>query len=345
MKPDVVTLLTLLTASLACQAAGGTQVKVFRPARGEVFRFVTLPGTIKANQQATLYAKVGGYLTSLTVDKGDAVEAGQTLGQIEVPELIAERVQHAAAANVAELDFERLSHALEEAPDLVVPRTVDEARGRMEIARANLERTETLLRYARLTAPFAGRVIARYVDPGAFVPSATSGSAADSAAVVTIADFSTVRVQAPVPAAEALRVKVGQPVEVAVEGVDDRRFPGTVSRHAYALDYSTQTLLAEADLPNPDQLLRPGMFATVRIGVERHAGVLTIPAETLVKEKSRSFVFVATNGRAKKTPVTTGFNDGRKVEIVEGVTTADWVIRVDAGQVSDGAAIEIVEEP
>ena len=62
-------------------------VKIVHPARGEIIRFVALPGNIRANQQATLYAKVAGYLKSLTVDKGDKVESGQLLGEIEVPEL------------------------------------------------------------------------------------------------------------------------------------------------------------------------------------------------------------------------------------------------------------------
>jgi membrane fusion protein, multidrug efflux system len=342
LRSNALALLALLLAATS-HAAAPVDVKVAMPARGDIHRFVTLPGTIKANQQATLYAKVGGYLTSLTVDKGDAVKAGQALGEIEVPELLAERVKHVAEVKVAEIDFKRITEAQRKAPDLVVPQTVAEAEGRLEIARAMLERTDTLLRYAKLTAPFAGIVIARHVDPGAFIPAATSGSAANSAAVVTIADFNTVRAQVPVPAAEASRVKTGQPVRITVEGLAGRTFEGKVSRHSHALDETTQTLLVEADLPNADGALRPGMFATIKVGVELHTGALLIPAEALVMEKANAFVFLNAGGKAKKTAIKAGFNDGAKVEVLDGLKGGESVILVGKLALADGAAINATE--
>lgn len=333
----------LAFAAQAADAPKAVEVKVARPARGEILRYVTLPGTVKANQQATLYAKVGGYLTTLSVDKGDTVKAGQALGEIEVPELLAERVKCEAEFKVAEIDFKRVSEAREKAPDLVVPQTVDEAKGRMEIAKANLERIDTLLRYAKLTAPFAGVVTARHVDPGAFIPAATSGSAASSAAVVTIADFNTVRVQVPVTEMEAPLVTKGQPVKASVEGLPGRTFEGSVSRYAFALDEATKTMLVEADLPNPKLELRPGMYALVKIGVEKHTDALTIPVEALVMEKANAFAFVADGAKAKKTAIKIGFNDGTKVEVLDGLKGGEAVILVGKLTLTDGAAINATE--
>lgn len=333
----------LAFAAQAADAPKAVEVKIARPARGEILRYVTLPGTVKANQQATLYAKVGGYLTTLTVDKGDTVKAGQALGEIEVPELLAERVKYEAEFKVAEIDFKRVSEAREKAPDLVVPQTVDEAKGRMEIAKANLERIDTLLRYAKLTAPFAGVVTARHVDPGAFIPAATSGSAASSAAVVTIADFNTVRVQVPVTEMEAPLVTKGQPVKASVEGFPGRTFEGSVSRYAFALDEATKTMLVEADLPNPKLELRPGMYALVKIGVEKHTDALTIPVEALVMEKANAFAFVADGAKAKKTAIKIGFNDGTKVEVLDGLKGGEAVILVGKLTLTDGAAINATE--
>ena len=290
------------------------------------FRFVTLPGTVRANQQATLYAKVPGYLKSIAVDKGDAVKAGQALAEIEVPELLADRVKFEAEVKVADIDSQRLSSAQKKAPDLVMPQSVDDANGKLDIAKANLERTKTLLAYSKLTAPFNGVVTMRFVDPGAFIPAATAGSAAQSAAVLTLMDFDVVRVQVPVPEAEASRVQVGQPVKVAVEGLPGHRFDGAVSRFTYALDDATRTMLVEADLPNPEHELRPGMFATVKIGVEKHAGALLVPVEALVMEKANAFVFVADGGHARKTAVGTGFNDGTSVEVTSGSQGNDVIL-------------------
>src|ERR1019366_1760110 len=324
-----ISVLLLAVSSLhAADAPKPVEVKTTVPARGDISRFVTLPGSIKANQQVTLYAKVAGYLKSLTVDKGDRVTAGQALGEIELPELAAEAVKYRAEIKVAQTDYTRLEAAKKSAPDLVTPQAVDEAQGRLDIAKANLERTETLLNYSKLTAPFSGVVTMRYVDPGAFIPAATSGSAAQTAAIVTLMDFNTVRAQVAVPELESALVRTGQPVRVTVEGLPGKRFDGGVSRFSYALDDATRTMLVEADLPNADLTLRPGMYATVKIGVEKHPDALLIPVEALVMEKANAFAFVNADGRAKKTAIKTGFNDGAKVEVISGLTGNEAVILV-----------------
>lgn len=337
------TLLAVATHATAVDGPKPVEVAVAHPTRGEIIRYVTLPGTIRANQQATLYAKVAGYLKSLTVDKGDRVQAGQVIGELEVPELQADLARFKAEVKVADSDYQRVSTAQRKAQDLVTPQSVDEARGRLDIASANLERTLTLLRYASITAPFPGIVTARFVDPGAFIPSATSGSAAQSAAIVTLADFNTVRAQVALPEVEASLAQVGQPVKLSVEGLPGKGFEARVSRISYTLDDSTRTMLIEADLPNPDLLLRPGMYATVKTGVERHSDALLIPAEALVLEKANAFVFLADGGRAKKTPIKTGFNDGTRIEVLSGLSGPESIILVGKLALADGAALTIKE--
>jgi membrane fusion protein, multidrug efflux system len=327
----------------AADAPAPVAVKTATATRGEIHRFVTLPGSIKANQQATLYAKVPGYLKSLAVDKGDRVTAGQALGEIEVPELLAEAVKYRAEVKVAGTDFQRLSAAQTNAPDLVTPQSVDEARGRFDIARANLERTETLLGYSKLTAPFGGIITARFVDPGAFIPAATSGSSAGNAAIVTLMDFSTVRAQVAVPEIEAALAHEGQPVKVAVDGLPGKSFTGKISRISYALDDASRTMLVEADLPNPELTLRPGMYATIQVGVEKHADALLLPVEALVMEKANAFAFVASGGKAKKIPIKIGFNDGTNVEVLSGLTGNEAVILVAKSPLVDGAAVTVME--
>jgi membrane fusion protein, multidrug efflux system len=319
------------------------EVKVAHSSRGEIIRYVTLPGTIRAHQQATLYAKVAGYLNSLTVDKGDRVKAGQSLGEIEVPELLADLAKYKAEVKVSETDYQRVSAAQSKAPDLVTPQSVDEAKGRWDIAKANLERTQTLLNYAKITAPFAGIVTARFVDPGAFIASATSGSAAQTAAIVTLADFDVVRAQVLIPEAEASHTQVGQPLEFTVESLPGRTFTATISRLSYALDDATKTMLIEADVPNPGLELRPGMYATVRVGVERHANALLIPVAALVLEKVNAFAFVAEGGKAKKTAIKTGFNDGAKVEVLNGLTGNETLIFAGKMTLADGTPVNVME--
>ncbi|MFM8470578.1 MAG: efflux RND transporter periplasmic adaptor subunit [Limisphaerales bacterium] len=467
----------VLTAALSAQAQYGPTgsgapatptVKVAIPTRGDVHRFVAQPGTVRPLQQATLHAKVPGYLRAIKVDKGDPVKAGQLIAELDAPELEADLARargeltkarsdgaranadvakaqaevarseadlanagalaHKAEAELfaakataaraqaelpkaqAELEFANLDHSRlvegrRKAPDLVVPAQVDASKAKLDTARAqigvlkaaaeaagadaeaakarraaaeatmtavaaqaeatkasveaaravfaaaqatvtvaeaNVRRTESLADFTRLTAPFDGVVTARFVDLGAFIPAATAG-APQSAAVVTVMDFNTVRVQVPVTELEAALVAKGQPVKVALDGLPGKVFEGTVTRFAGALDEATRTMLVEAELPNPGHALRPGMYATVRVGVEKHTNVILVPSEALVMEKIAAFLFLADGGKAKKTPVKIGFNDGARVEVISGLAENAKVILVGKMTLADGQAVNVPE--
>src|SRR5881394_496722 len=316
-------------------------VQVVQPKRGPITRNVTLPGEIKAYQQATLYAKVAGYLKTITVDKGDRVKEGDLIADIEVPEMLADRAKYKIEVEVADLDYKRLSESQRKAPDLVVPQMVDNAKGKLDIAKANLDRTEILLSFANIVAPFSGIVTKRMVDPGAFIPAATSGSAAQNAAIATLVDFNRVRVQVAVPELESSLITTGQPVGVTVDGLPSRSFDGRVTRFSYALDEATKTMLAEIELPNPALELRPGMYAVVKIGIERKEDALLVPVEALVTERAGASIFTVVDAKAKKIPVKTGFNDGANVEIVSGIKPDQPVILVGKRTLGDGQAVQV----
>ena len=358
-------------ATLLRAAPEAPTFSAVRPARGDVFRYVTLPGKVAAYQQVTLYAKTAGYLKTIKVDKGDAVKAGVVIAEIESPELLpelqrarveikrakAEAVRAEAEVEVAQTTLTRLTRAQQQSPDLVMPQSLDEAKARLATAKAsvevfkaaenaaaaNVERLETLLSYTSLRAPFAGMVTARMVDPGAFIPAATSGSPAQSAALLTLMDFSKVRIQVPVPELEAPLVKVGQPMKFTADVLKDRVFTAAVSRHNYALDPGSQTMLVEAEMPNPDLVLRPGMFVTARLGVDIHPNVLTVPSGAVLAEKAGSSVFVVQDGKAKKKAIQLGFNDGAKAEILGGLAGDELVLLPGPQPLADGLAISLKE--
>ncbi len=330
----------LFCITLAAHAAEPTPVKFTSAKRAEVHRWITIPGTLKANQQATLYAKVAGYLANVAVDRGDSVKAGQLLGELEVPELLADAKKFEADVKVAGVDLSRLMEAQKKAPDLVLPQALDKARAASSVALANLERTNTLLQFAKITAPFPGMITGRFVDNGAFVPSATSGSAAQNAAIFTLMDYTTVRAQAAVPEVEVPFIRAGLPVKFTLEALPGKTFDATVSRSNGAIEEATRTMLVEADVPNADNTLRPGMYANVRIAVEKHIGVITVPVEALAMEKTNAFVFKVADGKAKKIAVKLGFNDGVNAEILEGLADGEGVILVGKATLNDGQPVK-----
>ncbi|MDE3068971.1 MAG: efflux RND transporter periplasmic adaptor subunit [Verrucomicrobiota bacterium] len=314
-------------------------VSTVRLHRGEITRSIPLPGNVFPLQAATLYAKIPGYLKTIAVDKGDAVTQGEVLAQIEDPELLAERPKYEAELAVAETNYARIRAAAQKAPDLVMPETVDDARGQRDVARANLKRINDLLAYSQIIAPFDGIVTRRWVDTGAFIPAATSGSAANPAAVVTIMDFSRARVDVAVPENEVPSITTATPATITAEEFPGREFTDNVTRFEYALDQTTKTMIAEIEIANPDRALRPGMYVTVKLGVERKADALLAPISAVLTEKTGPSVFTVEAGKALKTPVKTGFSDGTNVEIITGVKSDQAVIVLGNQTLNNGQPV------
>lgn len=318
-------------------------VQVTQPQRGPITRRVTLPAVIRADQHVTLYAKVPGYLKFIKVDRGDQVKEGDVLAEVEAPELLADQAKYQAEVKVTKTDFQRLAEAQKKAPDLVVPLTVETAKGKYEMALANWKRNETLLGYTRIVAPFSGTITKRWVDVGALIPAATASSSPQSAAVVTLIDSSKLRIEVAVPAPEAPLVKRELEAEVRVDELPGKVFKGKVTRFADALDDATQTMTTEVLLPNPARELRPGMFATVKLAIEHKADTLLIPVDALVVEKAKTSVFKLVDGKVQKVPVRAGFEDGKAVEILDGVTANETLILTGKLTLTDGQPVKVTE--
>lgn len=320
------------------------RVQVIPARRGEIVRRLRLPGTVRAYQEATLYAKVAGFLQSIAVDEGDHVDAGAPLARIEAPEMLADLDKLRVEANVARLEYERLRGAQSKAPDLVMPQAVDAAKARYEGARASLRRTETLVGYARITAPFAGVVTRRWVDPGAFIPAATSSSAAKSAAVLTLMDMGRVRIIVAVPEPEVPHLSQDQTAKIEAKEIPGRIFEAHVTRFAYSLDEATRTMAAQIELPNEDLALRPGMLVDVTIE-ERRPDALLLPAQAIASDKTGHFVYAVTDQKARKVPVELGVDDGSTVEVVGQLSAGEPVVVAGREGLADGQPVEAVQAP
>ncbi|MDB6057254.1 MAG: Efflux transporter, family, subunit [Verrucomicrobiales bacterium] len=318
-------------------------VKLVKTSKGDITRSVSLPAVLVANQHATLYSKVTGYVKKVSFDKGDQVKAGDVIAELEVPELTADAMRYRADAQIANLDFQRASDAQKKAPDLIPSQSIDTAKARAESAKANLERAETLLGYTKISAPFAGTVTRRFVDPGAFVPAATGSGPAANAAVVTLDDFNVVRVQVHVPENEVPLVRTGLPVKTSLDELPGKVFAGEITRSSQALEEATRTMLVEVDLKNDNGPLRPGMFATAKVGIEKHSNTTLAPVEAVMVEKSGSSVFVVENGTAKKIPVKTGFNDGLNVEIIDPASPPSEIIAVGKTALVNGQPVTVTQ--
>jgi RND family efflux transporter MFP subunit len=146
-----------------------------------------------------------------------------------------------------------------------------------------------------------------------------------------------------VPEPEVPFIKNGVPAKVTVEELPGRTFPGSVTRFAHALDPATKTMLTEIEMPNPTGELRPGAYANVQLELERKQNALLVPVPALLTEKAGTSVFTILDGKAKKTPVQVGFNDGTNVEIVGGIREDQAVILFGKQTLNDGQQVNVTE--
>ena len=106
-----------------------------------------------------------------------------------------------------------------------------------------------------------------------------------------------------------------------------------------------QALLIEIDLPNKDDVLRPGLYAYATIIAEEHKAALSIPSTAIVKDGAKAFCVVISDGRAKRSEVKVGIVDGKRTEILAGISEQDKVVEANAASLVDGQAVEVAKPP
>jgi len=216
------------------------------------------------------------------------------------------------------------------------------ARARAEVARADLARLRALLEFAKIRAPYAGFITRRQADTGALVQ--PSGPSARP--LFTIVRLHRVRVVAAVNEADAVLVRDQAEAMIEIPALR-KQWPGKVSRTSWAVEPGPRTLRVEIDLENEQQLLRPGMYAFVRIKVQQ-LPAFTLPVSAVPRQGDARVCFRVENGKALQMQVHVGHSDGKFIEVFRkqhaGSTewlpfTGDEVVVLDAARVSDGQEI------
>jgi multidrug efflux pump subunit AcrA (membrane-fusion protein) len=228
---------------------------------------------------------------------------------------------------------------------------VNAARARIEVAQSEEARLAALVEYATIRAPYDCVVTKRNVDPETFVQ---PGTGAGSMPLFVVASNAKVRLFVDVPEKDALLIKDGLTATIKVATIKDRDFQGKVTRQSWSLDPKSRTLRVEIDLPNQEELLRPGMYAytTFRVSLPKRP---TLRAAAVVLQGDNAFAWQVVNNKAVKTPLLIGYRDGNVVEVFRKQQPAPpggapaWVevrpddefIVGDLGTLSDGQAVNI----
>ncbi|MGI8787978.1 MAG: efflux RND transporter periplasmic adaptor subunit [Pyrinomonadaceae bacterium] len=180
-------------------------------------------------------------------------------------------------------------------------------------------------------APISGYVSERTADVGEF--------AATNTKVATIVRTSVLRLRIDVPEQSVGEVKTGQSVSAQVSAYPDRNFAGTIVRISPSLNATSRTLTVEAEVDNPNGLLKPGQFATVRITQSKPKPSVMIPVAAVKAEGDTNKVFIVKNGRAEERIVKTGILENDLIEIQQGVQENESVAVSNVGQLYDGVNV------
>lgn len=316
---------------------GGNQavpVEVESARLGEVVERVEAVGTTRARESIDVVAEVAGRVAVIAFEEGARVAAGDTLVELD---MASER----ASLREAQAQREDVRKQLERARQLLrtnnVPQArVDELGSTLEAASARVAIFETRLRDREIRAPFDGVVGMREISMGAYV--------APQQRITTLDDTEVMRLEFSVPEHFLGRLGTGLGVAARSAAWPGEAFDGTLSHIDTRVDPATRSVRVQAELPNADGRLRPGMFLGVDLILARREAVL-VPEEAVVSEGVRHSVFVIEDGKAVRRAVTLGLRTRGEVELREGVRAGEAVVVLGLQRMRDGAAVRILNRP
>lgn len=316
----------------------GPRVEVVSAVKGPERRIITLLADVRSNQVATLYAKVSGYMKSVNVDRGDRVEAGQIVAQIESPEL---EFQYAAAVTDLEHKRRNLARSKElfdkgNTTQVSLLQFETDAR----VAEANVTVLATTKGYQTIRAPFTGRVTNRFVDPGALVTNAQTNFVS-AQPMMTISDDSRLRVYAYVQQTDVPFVNIGDDAEVVDASNPDRKMKAKVTRMTGELDPRARAMQIEVNIDNSEGFLASGSFAyvVVHIPIKSYP---QIPVSGLIVRGNDNLVAVLDNDTLRFKPVRVASTDGNTISVAEGLSVNDKVAINLPDEVTNGSRVQPV---
>jgi len=364
------------------KTSDATTVAVAKATMEDISRGIVLTAEFRPFQEIDVMAKVAGYVKKINVDVGDRVQEGQLLAVIEVPEMADDQARTQSMLNrsqaelarskdelqraessytIAHLSYTRLAEVAKQKTGLIAQQEIDDASSKdlvaqaqvsaakssvsaaeqqVQVSSAELQKVKTLLDYTHVTAPFAGLVTKRYADTGSMIQAGISSST-QVMPLIRLSQNSLLRLILPVPESAVPTVHVGQEVSVHVPTLG-RSFPGRVARFAEKVSSTTRTMDTEVDVPNPNLVLIPGMYAQASLTLDNRKNVLTIPIQAVdfgSDETSGQVVVVTTENRIEIRKAQFGLQTETKVEVRSGLSEGDMVVTSNRSNLRSGQEV------
>lgn len=305
---------------------------------------LTASGYVVARRKAAVASKGTGTLVFLGVDEGDKVKKGQLIARLDDSDVAAARERARENLRVAEADLNEAKQSLERVrlllkQEFVAQADYDIAEARykrvvatIDAAKFGLKEAEVAVDNTRIIAPFDGTVLKKNADVGEIV-APLAGAASSKAAVVTIADMSSLEVDADVSEANITKVSPEQACEITLDAYPQQRYPGYVTKIVPTADRAKATVMVKIKFRDYDQKVLPEMSAKISFlaagagsGAAQSKALLTVPAAAVATRNGRTVVYQIRDDRAVEVPVTTGQKLAGLLEITEGLKDGEKVV-------------------
>lgn len=330
-------------------------VSTVSPTRAPVVQELLLPGAVTPWADAAIYARTSGYVQHWFTDIGTHVRAGQTLAQIDTPELDAQLRQARADEATAQANYRFASSTAQRWQTMLQSQSVAQQdadakvsdaaakRAMLQAAQANVSRLSEMVAYQNVTAPFDGVITVRNVQVGALVTAGGSpGLSAMPGELFHIEQTDRLRVYVDVPQDDAGRITSGTKVWLTTQQYPGRHFAATLTRDANAIDPVSRTLRVEVDVDNRDGALMPGAYAQVHLALATDTPALELPVSALLfRPDGVTVALVDAQGKVALRRVTIGRDFGSYVEIATGLTPDARVIANPGDAIADGQRVRV----
>jgi membrane fusion protein (multidrug efflux system) len=309
-------------------AVEATEVEI-----GQVVDAITVTGNLRSDESANISTEIEGRVEGVHFTEGQSVERGALLFTLDNAVYRAELATAEANLQLSERNNERAIELLARSAGTV--RARDEAQAQLAIDRAEVDLARARLDKTRITAPFAGVVGLREVSVGGYVEPGQD--------LVNLEDIDPIKVDFPVPERALSAVEVGQSIEVTVDAWPGRTFQGEVYAIDPQIDAQGRSIAIRATIDNQEHLLRPGLFAAVRLITARRDEALLVPEQAIFAQQGKPYVYKVVDGVARLTEVQLGGRRVGQAEITSGLAVGDIVVTAGQMKVKDGAAVRVID--
>jgi RND family efflux transporter MFP subunit len=328
-----------------------TPVKVFKVKKQKISEKLFYTGVIEAWKKINMTPDVGGKIAKIYVQEGDRVEEGQLLAELDTRAIRLQLEAAKAGLAVAEANYNDAQKNMERMERLKQEKAVSDqqyekvklayeaAEAQLQQARAALNLAQHSLGVSLMKAPFSGIVASRNAEVGDVI-NPMMGGFSPTSGVLTLMDFSRIKIASDVSQQDFVRIKKGQVAHLIVMAIPDRVFEGHVSLVNMTADPLTKKFKVEIMVENPDLVLRPNTFGEITLEVSTHENALVIPQKAVLENK---YVFLAQGDVAQRREVFLGLQNSELIEVTGGLKEGDLVVIEGNYGLEDGAKIKIEE--